>query len=56
MINDIENKIENIRMLFEKQIVSEIGYLARNIYKMETVTSGLCYIKDLIFLEYDINK
>ena len=27
------------------------SYFARNIYEMGTVTSGLCYTEDLIFLE-----
>ena len=26
----------------------EVSYFARNIYETETVTSGLCYIEDLI--------
>ena len=32
----------------------KVGYFARNIYETETVTSELCYIEDLIFLEYNI--
>ena len=29
----------------------EVSYFARNIYETESVTSGLCYIEDLIFFE-----
>ena len=32
----------------------EGNYFARNIYEAETVTLGLCYIEDLIFLESNI--
>ena len=32
----------------------EVSYFARHIYETETVTSGLCYIKDLMFLENNI--
>ena len=32
----------------------EVSCFARNIYEIETVTSGLCYIEDLIFLENNI--
>ena len=41
-------------MLFKK--IGPFGSLlfAKNIFEMETVTSGLCYIEDLIFLENNI--
>ena len=32
----------------------EVSYFARTIYEIETVTSGLCYIEDLTFLENNI--
>ena len=32
----------------------EVSCFARNIYETETVTSGLLYIEDLIFLENNI--
>ena len=56
MIDDIENKIEflNSGKLLKKYVLLEVSYLARNIYEMETVTSELCYIEDLIFLETNI--
>ena len=38
-------------MLFRKQVHFEVTYFARNTYEAETVTSELCYIEDLIFLE-----
>ena len=31
-----------------------VSYFARKIYEAETVTSGLCYIEDLIFLQNNI--
>ena len=31
-----------------------VSYFARKIYETETVTSGLCYIEDLIFLQNNI--
>ena len=56
MIDDIENKIEflNSGKLLKKYVLLEVSYLARNIYEMETVTSQLRYIEDLIFLETNI--
>ena len=56
MIDDIENKIEflNSGKLLKKYVLLEVSYLARNIYEMETVTSELHYIEDLIFLEINI--
>ena len=56
MIDDIENKIEFLTSgkLLKKYVLLEVSYLARNIYEMETVTSELCYIEDLIFLETNI--
>ena len=41
-------------LLFEKQILSEVSYFARNMYETQIVTSGICYIEDLIFLENKI--
>ena len=41
-------------MLFKSLAISEVRCFARNIYKAETVTSGLCYIEGLIFLENNI--
>ena len=41
-------------MLFKKQVLLEVSYFARNIYETDTITSGLCYIKGLIFLEDSI--
>ena len=56
MIDDIENKIEflNSGKLLKKYVLLEVSYLVRNIYEMETVTSELRYIEDLIFLETNI--
>ena len=56
MIDDIENKIEFLTSgkLLKKYVLLEVSYLARNIYEMETVTSELHYIEDLIFLETNI--
>ena len=41
-------------MLFKKCVLLEVSYFARSIYETEAVTSGLCYIGDLIFLESNI--
>ena len=56
MIDDIENKIEFLTSgkLLKKYVLLEVSYLARNIFEMETVTSELHYIEDLIFLETNI--
>ena len=56
MIDNIESKIENHQLQewslknrsFQKLVIS------LETYGTETVTSGLCYIKDLIFLENNI--
>ena len=53
MIDNIESKIENLRL-------QECSLNSRSFWKLvispetETVTSGLCHIEDLIFLENDI--
>ena len=55
-MDDIENKIENLRLQeyslknrsFWKLVISLETYIK------QTVTSGLCSIKDLIFLENNI--
>ena len=57
MIDDIEKKNRESStsgMLFKKQVLLEVSYFARNIYEREAVTSGLCYIENLIFLENNI--
>ena len=57
MIDDIENKIENLWLLecsLKKQVLLEVSYFARNIYVMKTVNSGLYCIEDLIFLKNNI--
>ena len=41
-------------MLFKKYVHLEVSYFARNMCETETVTSGLCYIEYLIFLENNI--
>ena len=42
-------------MLFKSSnALLEVSYFARNIFETETVTSGLCYIEDLIFLQNNI--
>ena len=52
----IESKIENPRLqeCFLRKILLEVSYFARNTYETETVTSGLCYLEDSIFLEHNI--
>ena len=59
MIDDIENKIENNR-LHECSLTNrsfwELIIFSRDIFEMEAVTSGLCYIEDLIFLEDNTNN
>ena len=57
MIDNIGSKIENIRL--QKCSLNalwsfQVGHFARNKYETEAVTSGLCHIKDLIFLENNI--
>ena len=59
MIDDIENRKENLHLQecsLKNRSIGPFGvsYFTRNIYETETVTSGLCYIKDLIFLENNI--
>ena len=58
MINIVENKVENIRLqgYCLKNCLEnlEVSSFAKNIYEIETVTSGLCYIEDLIFLENNL--
>ena len=57
MIDNIENKIENLRFpecFLKNRSFLEVSYFARNIHETETVTSRLCHIEDLIFLENDI--
>ena len=56
MIDNIENKIKNLnlRNALKKYVLLEVSSFARNIYETETVTSGLCEIQDLIFLENNI--
>ena len=54
MIENIESKIQNLRFQkcsLKKKGLLELSYFVRNIYQTETVTSGLCYIEDLIFLD-----
>ena len=49
--DNITDNIENKKEILRLQVPLEVSYFARNIYETETVTSGLCYIKSLIFLE-----
>ena len=57
MISNIENKIEDVRLQecsLKKQVFLGVNHFARNIYEMETVNLGLCYIGDFLeifFLE-----
>ena len=43
-------------MLFKNYVLLGVNYFARSKYEMETVTQGLCYIEDLIFLENNKNN
>ena len=55
MINNIESKIENLWLQeCSLNALVKVDYFARNIYETETVTSGLCYIEELIFLENNV--
>ena len=56
MIDNIENKLENIRLqeYSEKCVLLEVSYFIRNIHEAETVTSGLYYMEDLIFLKNNV--
>ena len=53
MIDDIENKIENLQL--QECSFKKSGFwklvVSLETYQTETVTLGLCYIEDLIFLE-----
>ena len=56
MIDNIENKIENLRLQecsLKNRSFWKLVILLET-YETETVTSGLCYIEDLIFLENNI--
>ena len=55
MIDNVESKIENLRI--QECLLNallKVSFFARNIYETETVISGLCCIKDLIFFENNI--
>ena len=56
MIDDIGNEIENLRL--QKCFLKSRSFwklvISLETYEMEIVTSGLCYIEDLIFLENNI--
>ena len=56
MIDDIGNKIEILRL--QKCSLKSRSFwklvISLETYEMEIVTSGLCYIEDLIFLENNI--
>ena len=56
MIDNIENKIENLRLQesFLKSRAFSKLVISPEIYMKQTVTSGLCYIEDSIFLENSI--
>ena len=52
MVSNTENRESpTSEILFKKLVLLDLSYFARNVYETETVTSGLCYIEDLIFLE-----
>ena len=55
MIDDIENKKKNLQLqkCSLKLVILEVNYFTRNMYEMETITSGLRYIEDL-FLENNL--
>ena len=55
MIDNVESKTENLRI--QECLLNallKVSFFARNIHETETVTSGLCCIKDLIFFENNI--
>ena len=53
MVDDTKNKIiYDFRNALLKKAAFES--FARNMYQTDTVTLGLCYIEDLIFLKNDI--
>ena len=58
MADDIENKIANLRLqecsLKNRSFLNLVVLLESYMKWMETVTSGLCYMEDLIFLENNI--
>ena len=62
MIDNTENKKDNFHLQecslknrpFCKLAISQETYPFLMTMMKQTVTSGLCYIKDLIFLESDI--
>ena len=52
MINKIKQRIFDFRnTVKKKQVLLEVSYFARNVYETKTVTLGLCYIEDLIFMK-----
>ena len=55
-VDNIESKIENRRLqeIFLKNRSFWKLVISLETYETETVTSGLCYIEDLIFLENNI--
>ena len=53
MIDKAESKIEILFFFYDKMDV-RLFYFVVAIYETETVTSGLCYIKDLVSLENNI--
>ena len=56
MINEIENEIENL-CLQECSLNNRSFWklvIPLETYETEIVTSGLCYVEDLIFLENNI--
>ena len=55
MTDDIENEKKNLQLqkCSLKLVILEVNYFTRNMYEMETVTSGLRYIEDL-FLENNL--
>ena len=57
MIDNVGNKIKNLLpQEYSLKIRSfwKISYLIRNVYETKTVTSGLCYIEDLISFQNNI--
>ena len=58
MVDDMENKIANLRFqecsLKSRSFLNLVVLLESYMKWMETVTSGLCYMEDLIFLENNI--
>ena len=58
MVDDIENKIANLRLqecsIKNRSFLNLVVLLESYMKWMETVTSGLCYMEDLIFLENNI--